>query len=401
MKIPYRLGVGTIVFAAALCDAYPTPASADEFVLANGARIDGEFLNADQSPRTTFEVKLASGTKITFARDQIQDVIRHSSAESEYDTLRHQQPDTAEGHWNLAEWCRENKLTEQRKLHLQRVIELEPNNPQARAVLGYTRIQGQWRTQAEHLSSVGKVEYKGKWRYPYEIEILEAKEKADKARKGWYINIRQYFNKSAADSIVAINDPAAVDALKSYYEKEDDVKVRELYVRALGNINTGASEAVLCEASLTDSSNEVRQTALEILAKSKRPSCVDFYIKHLTSNDNIIVNRAGVALSYFKDPRSIAPLIDALKTIHTTTIVSGNAGQIGAGFGGQVGGGMGGGLAMGQSTSTQKNERPNRDVLESLQAVIGHKADFQFDEEAWRHWYSSLKRARAIDVRRS
>lgn len=406
-----RIGVGAIAFAAALAVAPLQPAVADEFLLTSGARIDGEYLNPDQLPRTTYELKLASGGKITFTRDQVQEVVRQSPAELEYETLRHQQPDTAEGHMKLAAWCKENKLADLNKEHLRRVIELEPNHKDARPALGYSRIQGQWRTQAEHLASLGKVQHKGQWRYPQEIMIIEAKEKADQAKQAWFRNLKALHDKiggnagqAAMDSIATISDPAAIPALKAAYDKErnnQNDSLRELYVKALGKIDNYGADAVLCEIALEDDSSEIRQTALEILAASKRKNCVDFFIRGLSHADNVIVNRAGVALSYFKDPRSIAPLIDALLTTHTTTIVSGNAGQIGAGFGGQVGGGMGGGISMGQSVINQKNQKQNPGVYEALLSVIGNKANFQYNEEAWKHWYSALKKAKAIDVRRS
>lgn len=406
-----RISFAAITVAASLA-AWPLrPAAADEFLLTSGGRVDGEYLNPDQLPRTTYEMRLASGSKVTFARDQVQEVVRRSPAELEYETLRHQQPDTAEGHMKLAAWCKDNKLTELNKEHLRRVIEIEPNHKDARPALGYSRINGQWRTQAEHLASLGKVQHKGQWRYPQEILIIETKEKADLAKQTWFRNLKALHDKiggnagqAAMDSIATISDPAAIPALKAAYDKERNNQndaLRELYVKAFGKIDNYAADAVLCEIALEDNSGEIRTTALEILAASKRKNCVDFFIRGLTDADNAIVNRAGVALSYFKDPRSVAPLIDALVTTHTTTLVSGNAGQIGAGFGGQVGGGMGGGISMGQTVVNQKNTKENRGVYEGLMSVIGNKANFQFNEEAWKHWYSALKKAKAIDVRRS
>lgn len=406
-----RIGIAAIAVAASLAVAPQRPAAADEFLLTSGGRVDGEYLNPDQLPRTTYEMRLASGSKVTFARDQVQEVVRRSPAELEYQTLRHQQPDTAEGHMKLAAWCKDNKLTELNKEHLRRVIEIEPNHKDARPALGYSRINGQWRTQAEHLASLGKVQHKGQWRYPQEILIIETKEKADLAKQTWFRNLKALHDKiggnagqAAMDSIATISDPAAIPALKAAYDKERNNQndaLRELYVKAFGKIDNYAADAVLCEIALEDNSGEIRTTALEILAASKRKNCVDFFIRGLTDADNAIVNRAGVALSYFKDPRSVAPLIDALVTTHTTTLVSGNAGQIGAGFGGQVGGGMGGGISMGQTVVNQKNTKENRGVYEGLMSVIGNKANFQFNEEAWKHWYSALKKAKAIDVRRS
>ena len=54
-----------------------------------------------------------------------------------------------EGQWKLAEWCHEHGLPDQRKTHLQRVIELDPDHVEARRLLGYSKIDGKWMTQEE------------------------------------------------------------------------------------------------------------------------------------------------------------------------------------------------------------------------------------------------------------
>ncbi|MCE9604590.1 MAG: HEAT repeat domain-containing protein [Planctomycetia bacterium] len=400
-----NISLAALFAAAAPFCSFATVASADEFVLASGGRISGEFLNADQSPRLTYEVKLFSGGGVvTFDREQVQDVVRRSPAETEYEIVRHQYPDTSAGQWALAEWCKEKKLTDLRKSHLERVIELEPNHENARAALGYNRLQGQWRTRAEHLSSLGKVQYKGQWRYPQEIEIIESKQKNEQAKQAWFGNLKRLRDKlggtgsqAAVDGIVNIVDPAAVPALKQFMDKEDDAVTRKLYVRALAKIGTGAAEMILAERSLNDDSEEIRLTALDLLAASPQKSFVDYYIQQLHSADNEIVNRAGVALSRFKDPRSIAPLIDALVTKHKYSITTGNPG--GGLSAGQGSGGAG--LSTGSSTRVVTDEKQNQGVLESLVSVVGNKVNYRFDVQAWKQWYAGQKKMRLLDVRRS
>ena len=59
--------------------------------------------------------------------------------EAEYERIRPTYADTAAAQWELAQWCREHKLTAQRETHLRRVIELEPNHVEARHALGYSQ----------------------------------------------------------------------------------------------------------------------------------------------------------------------------------------------------------------------------------------------------------------------
>jgi hypothetical protein len=395
--------VASLIASGAFVGGAPRVVEADDFLLAGGARVTGEFLNADQSPRTTYEVKLSVGGTVTFPKEQVQEVVRSVPAAVEYETIRHQYPDTLDGQWALAEWCKDHKLLDQRKAHLQRVIEIEPNHMNARALLGYNRLQGQWRTTAEHQSALGKVEYKGQWRYPQEIEIIEAKEKQDKAERSWNPIIRRHREKiggnasqAAKDAILAINDPTAVPALTKLMELEQDEAVRLLYVRALVKIGTGDSLLTVAKRSLTDPSEEIRTTAMELLAASKQRFFVDYYLQQLRSPDNLVVNRTAVALSYFKDPRSIAPLIDALVTKHTQQIQMGQPGAIAAG---QGPGGVG--LNMGANVRTETAMKQNEGVLASLLSVIDNKVNYRFDLEAWKHWYNGQKKQRLIDVRRS
>lgn len=380
------------------------PAAADEFVLAGGGRIVGELANAAESPRVKYEVRLPSGGSVVFDKDQVTDVVRRTPDEIEYERIRHEQPDTIEGHWQLAEWCRDHKLTELRKQHLERVIEIEPNHVKARAALGYNRIQGQWRTQAEHLSALGKVQYKGVWRYPQEIQIIEAKQKSDSSRQLWYGNMKRWRDwlngakqQQAITELAAVTDPLAVPALSEYMLKEENEQVRKLYAEALIHIGSAQADAFLADRSLRDPSQEIRIICLDYLDDVPQQSLIDYYIRELRSTDNEIVRAAGVALSRYKDPRSIGPLIDALITKHKYAVTTGNPG---GGLSATNGTG-GSGLSSGSKTVIITNEIKNQPVLDSLITILGGKVNFGFEVNDWKQWYAGQKKQRLLDVRRS
>lgn len=380
-------------------------ARADEFLLSGGGRILGELANAAESPRVKYEIRLPAGGSVVFDKDQVLEVVRPSADQLEYERIRHERPDTVDGQWQLAEWCREHKLVEERKQHLRRVVELDTNHVKARAALGYNRIQGQWRTQAEHLSALGKVQYKGQWRYPQEIEIMEARRKADQERQIWYGNLKRWRDGLAGakqqqviDELRKVTDPAAVPALREYMLKEENEDVRRLYLQALANIGSAAADVFLADRSLNDPSADLRVTCLDYLDDVPQQSLVDFYIQQLRSKDNEVVNRAGVALSRFKDPRSIGPLIDALVTKHQYKLVTGDPG---GGLSAARGPG-GSGLSTGSSTRMITMEKQNQGVLDGLVNIVGPQAsNFRFDVTAWKHWYAGQKKQRLLDVRRS
>ena len=57
----------------------------------------------------------------------------------------------------LAEWCREHNLTAQRKAVLEHVLELDPDQPEARRLLGYHKVKDQWMTCEEEEIDKGNV----------------------------------------------------------------------------------------------------------------------------------------------------------------------------------------------------------------------------------------------------
>jgi hypothetical protein len=403
---PLSLGLlGAIsALATGALSVLANSAAADELLLAGGGRLSGKLVNADQSPRTTYVVQLASGGTLTLARDQVRQVITESAPAAEYARLRHEQPDTVAGQWAIAEWCKEQKLTEVRRQHLARILELEPDHREARAALGYTKINGRWTTQAQHQTAMGKVLYKGTYWYPQAIEIMENRERAEKAKMLWFTNLKRWRDQidsdkgaAAAAAITAIADPAALWALKENLANEPNEDVRLLYVKALARIGTGDAQVLLAERSLQDPSEEVRLTALDYLDDEPRYSLISLYIQGLRSGDNQVVNRSAVALSRFKDQRAIAPLIEALVTTHKYKVTTGNSSPGGISA---ANGSMGSGLSMGQSTKVMTRMEQNQAVLETLVVLTGGQ-NFRYDIEAWKSWYAGRKKNNLLDVRRS
>jgi hypothetical protein len=377
-------------------------AAADVFVLSTGGQVEGELLNANEQPREKYVIKTSVG-ELTLRKDQIKEVIHRRPAEVEYDKVRHQYPDTAEGQWTLAEWCREQHLREARERHLKRVIELDPDHAQARGALGFSRVDGQWKTQQQVMTERGYVEYKGRWRLPQEVELMEQQRKNELAEKSWFTNIRRWRNWLESDkrpealrSIVEITDPQAIPSLKRLLEDEADEEVRTLAIEALSKIGTPQAQQVLAQRALEDTSNEVRLTCLDYLVKSPRPEIVNFFIQKLRDKDNVIVNRAGVALSQLKDPIAIGPLVDALVTTHKFQIGSATGG---GGYSASFGTGGTGFSTGGGGPKIVTQSMPNPAVLEALVGLT-RPVDYGYEVASWKRWLASQRKAKVLDARR-
>ncbi|HEY5315039.1 MAG TPA: HEAT repeat domain-containing protein [Pirellulales bacterium] len=381
----------------------PAVLHADTFVLKSGGKVEGTLVNPQETPREKYVIKLDAGGEITLARDQVKDVQRKRPAEVEYDKIRATYPDTAAGQWALAEWCREQHLAEARKVHLKRVIELDSDHAAARGALGYGRFDGQWKTQPEVMTERGYVEYKGRWRLPQEVEILEQLRKSELAEKTWYTNLkrwRDWLNGDRRDEatkcILEIRDPSAVAAVKRQLDNETEQSVRLLLVSALANIGSPAAVHMLAALSLEDANSEVRLTCVDHLDDAPSPEIVAFYIQKLRDKDNTIVNRAAIGLARMKDPSAIPPLVDALVTTHKFKVVSGQAqGNYSASFGsGGAGFGTGGG---GPKIITQQLHNPA--VLEAL-VLLTPNINFNYDVAAWKRWLATQRHSKMLDARR-
>jgi hypothetical protein len=384
----------------------PGAAWGEVFVLENEGSVRGELLNPKQSPRETYVVKTPSGGEVTLAASQVKEVVRQSEIEMEYDRVRLRYPDTVEGQWDLAEWCRENKLNRQRTTHLERVIALDSDHVKARHALGYESDGGKWVTRDEKKKAAGYVKYKNEWLLPQEVQLREERGKQGVAQDQWRRNLNSWrrlleTDKRAAAlaSIQSINDPGAVTALAHNLDDEPNTAVKQLYVEALSKIHTPDALNTLAAHAISDRDEETRLACVERLAAAHYKPAVHKFIGLLKSKDNSLVNRAAAALGHMKDPRAISPLIDALVTTHLFKVVKGQPGQQSHSFGSGPGGGGGTFSFGGGGVELVKQALQNPEALNAL-VVLSGGSNFGYDVDNWKSWYSQQKKHAGVDARR-
>jgi hypothetical protein len=376
------------------------------FLLENDGQIRGELLNRDESPRKTYVIKTATGGQVTLDAAQVKKVLRQSPADAKYDQIRNTYPDTIEGQWKLAEWCRENRLSRQRAVHLERILELDPNHAGARHALGYSQINGRWVTQEQKMTENGYVKHNGSWVLPQEIEIIEQQRKEKLAQLEWSAKLKRWngwLNSNKADqaqaNIEAIDDPFAARPLAKCLDQETRRDVRMLYVAALGRLNAPAAMDALVHASLFDGDEEVRMACMDQVVSHKYKPAVAAYINSLKNKDNRVVNRAAHGLGQMKDPSAVAPLINALRTVHTFQIQPAQPSNMGGTFGTGPNRGLGSFSFGGGGPQTVRQTIDNRDVLQALVELTGG-VSFNFDVGAWKYWLAAQKKPTSLDARR-
>jgi hypothetical protein len=380
-------------------------ARAEVFVLRSGGRITGELVNREESPRQKYVIKTTGG-QITLEPSQVAQVLTPSPAEVDYEKVRPSFADTVQGQCQAAAWCMEHGLQSQRKLHLERVIELDPNHAEARRLLGFGLHEGKWLTRDELMKARGYVQYHGRWVTPQQVELAEDRDKTHKAEMIWMQKINLWRgwlwtdrDQVARQNLQAINDPLAVKGLSAALQSDQRFKARTMYIDILGRLNTPPAVIALAQTSVYDPMEEIRLSCLDYLKQQKRPVVVAFYVHEIkNSKDNDIINRAAVCLRYMNDPSAILPLIDALVTVHKKTIGGGGGqGSISTTFG--TGGTGGGGLSINAQPKVIKQSIPNQCVLDALIALSGG-ANFGYDPPAWKAWYARQKPHETIDARR-
>lgn len=385
-------------------------ARAEVFQLVNEGQVRGEWLNKDEMPRKKYVIRTEDGSELTLDKKQVAKVIHEKPDLREYERIRGDYADTVDGQWEISEWCREHKLIEERKVHLERILELEPDNADARRILGYHKIDGRWVTQEQIMTQRGYKSHKGKWLLPQEIEMEEEKNRVKSAQVDWTKKIKRWTDgmnrgdkvAEAEHGLASIDDPLAVSPIEEMLKKEKDEHLRTLLIESLGRIGTPKAQVILVHYALHDDNHDVWLAAVDELEKLKHPDVTGALVSGLKDKKNTVINRAGLALGKIGDPSAIRPLIDALVTKHRVQVSPGNNGQMGAAFGGTSGngggGGGGGGLTMGGGPSFVEQTLRNESVRDALVAITDQ--NFDFDVATWQKWYAGQRKFRGVNARR-
>jgi len=324
----------SLLLAVFLFFAIDGVAVGEVFLLRSGGRIEGDLINADENPRTSYVISLPSGGQLTLDAAVVEKVQPVRPELAEYEKVRRQHPNTVQGQMEMADWCRDHRLAAQRKTHLERVLQLDPDQPEARRLLGYRKINDQWMTLEEEMAAQGKVKrtingYTA-WVTQQEAELQDSRGKQRSAEIEWVKKINQWRHwldgtrqaEQGKTNLRSINDPMAIFGLAERLKKDTRSDARLMYVEALARINTHEARGPLAMCAIDDPVEEVRLSSLDELEKQKDDVVTAYFVGRLRNKHttNEIINRAGVALGRMKDPSTIPALIDYLITGHDEVI---------------------------------------------------------------------------------
>lgn len=380
-------------------------AAADIVELKNGGAIHGEVTNARDRTAESYVIATGGGGRVTIPRDQIVRVVSQTPREEEYHRRALAVADTADAHWQLAQWCRQHKLVSEYRDELAKVLAIDPHNEQARSALGHQKQGGEWMSRDEVMAARGLVMYGGKYCTEQHIALLEQAKAAkqvdadwnnrlDRWRR-WLTGRRKDRSDEALQELRELKDPAAGPAVVDLLAEEKDPAVRKLLMDVAARLETPEALDLLVQISLTDPNDDLRFAALEHLIATKRPGLIGPYVRALRSNDNVIVNRAAEALGTIGDRDAVGPLIGALVTKHKAIVAGSSPDQHSYMFTPNGGTAMNFGGAPPKLVTTSVE---NPAALAALTKLSG--ANFGFDQAKWNGWLSVEAKAHPVDVRR-
>ncbi|GIX04730.1 MAG: hypothetical protein KatS3mg114_0599 [Planctomycetaceae bacterium] len=390
--------------------------------LHHGGEIRGKVTSHERDEFITIET--TEGVLIQVSRRDVSLVVRRPLKVEEYETRSRLIPDTIPAHWELAEWCREQRLTEQRQEQLQRIVELDPAHEQAHLALGHVWKEGNWVDYDEYMTARGFVKYKGRYVTQQEYD-LAVKSQAERQRElEWYPQIRLWttwlsakesLRTQALNEFAQLQDDDAAPAVQRFLAEHPTSDVRRLAITVLQKMAGPKATTVLAKRVLFEPEPSLRLAALEALPTKQRDIARAEFLKGLRHEANPVVCRAGWGLQRVGDARVIPGLIEALNTQHpyTVRVPAGTTYSFAAdGSGWGTTSGLPPeielGLRAGQypqgvivlnppgsqipmKTVTVRVTLQNAEVLTALQHLTGQ--NFGYDERLWRLWWAAQQAA--------
>jgi hypothetical protein len=371
----------------------------ETFLLKSGGRIEAQQLNPGRGPTEPYLLKTDLGLKLSLTPAQVSRVVIRSDVQKQYDAEVLAASNTADGHWQLAEWCKEAGLVTERKAHLQKVLDLDPDHERARAALGFGRVGERWLTMDDVMQNLGYVRAGGVWKTPQQLELEVAARESELATKKlrrdilmWIDQLDGSRRETALANLRSLRDPRAGPTL---VELLDDTKrpreVRMLALDMLGRLPPGLGAKAVLKLAMDEKDADIRDRCLDEVVRMKDSGVASLFIGLLKSKDNKRVNRAATCLARLEDPDATLPLIEALVTTHEYMIMPSNGG--GLSFN------SAGGFSAGGKPQKFKKEHENVAVLSAL-TTLHAGTNFHHDEAAWRKWYTSEFTTTKVDLRR-
>lgn len=419
------------------------PSFADVVRLHSGAELRGRIVSPAKGraipkvdpagpPADPVVIETLFGGSVTIPAADVAFLSRRPLDLEQYEVRARHVTNSVDGQWELAEWCRQEHLAEQREFHARRVLDLDPHHEAAHRALGHVWKEGHWVDYDVYMTERGFVKHKGRWITQPEYELIAKTAAEIEREESWFPKIKLWTGwvtgnhadraQQGMQAFRELQDGDAAPAILKLMGKHASGDVRLLGVNVLRKAPGAKAATGLATFVLADPEPEIRRIALEGIGLDEFATVRPLFTLKLKSADNVEVNRAAVGLRRVGTPDSVAPLINALITTHRYNVrVRGGTGT-GYSFGGDGSFGAPGvalppqieaGLRTGQYPNgvivipppdasnmlskwvVVQQDQQNPEVLETLRQLTG--ADFGYDERSWQLWWSAQQHVGGLE----
>ena len=363
----------------------------------NGGGIRGIVAESEDKSTGICSITPTLGGLIQLDAENVKQTTVLRKEQIEYRKFASLQPDSVQAQLKVAKWAADKKLSALADAHYQRVVELDPENAEARRYLQHVKVNGQWVSKKEKREQLGLVRMNGRDVSKQEAELLEKDATNKEATRYWNKEIRALYSNarsgdmSQRDALRSVRNPLALPAVAHYFQSEKDPEGRILLIQVMSSIGTPTALSELGRIALHDPDPDARAAAVEGIYRKRLAAddAVEYFRKSLRSSDEPAeINNAAYALERLMAESAIPDLINALVTYHKRQVFVGTE-QTGASFDSS---GHISGFSPGPSgkMKTEEVTSPNESVHKALVTIVKAKypspVDFGYDVDAWIRW---------------
>ncbi len=308
----------SLSLAAVLACGSPE-AIADIVRLRNGGELWGQV---DSASAESLTLTTESGTAVTVPAVQVHFLLRRSPLQDKFERKFATTPSTAEAHWELGQWAKQNRLHDEYRRQLKQVLIRDGTHSQARRILGYVRERGQWRTREQSFLKRGYVKVGRRFITRAQRDSVAKSDDDKQTEVQWVhriVDLAGGVNNGEPQAVAqlrAIQDPLAISGLTSYFREANNPAARKLYVEVLGRIPSEAVVAPLVDQAILDPTAEVRTAAMQAIPAEYLPRAAVIARFYLKAEKHQVVQEAARLLGGLKTRTSIEPLVESLVTLH-------------------------------------------------------------------------------------
>jgi len=155
-------------------------ALADEVYLQNGGTITGRIVEQTDA---VVKVDIGGGT-VGVPASEVERIVKGRTPLDDYDERSARlAPDDVKGWRNLGRWASQQGLYTQSRQAYENVLEVAPDDAEARKALGFVQVDGRWLTEEDSYRARGYVQYDGEWMTPAEVQVAQSQAAAEQARR--------------------------------------------------------------------------------------------------------------------------------------------------------------------------------------------------------------------------